>query len=111
MEQYIVETDCQQRKDKWYNLERFPLVPKLSKDAATEYSTSGFSFRWLFFKIWSRDAFDFEIAFTIDPTHWGIGFTALLPYLRVVVCVPFPVKIGIWFQRNTWRTAKGYSHD
>jgi hypothetical protein len=46
------------------------------------------SFHWLFFRIWTRDSFDFELALVFDPSHWGIGITALLPYLRFVCTIP-----------------------
>ena len=113
MEQTIDYPDypmATEKPRKWYNAAKFPLVPVFIVRKANKYNTSGFSFDWLFIRIWSRDSFDFEVALTIDPTHWGIGLTALLPYLRVVLCLPFPYKIGCWFQKNMWRKPKGDSN-
>ena len=89
---------------KWYNRYIFPLVPVFTTREANEHNTSGFSFDWLFIKIWSRDSIDLEFAFVLSE-HWGIGITALLPYLRIVVCIPCPPKLGIWCQKNLWRKA------
>ena len=88
---------------KWYNNYSFPLVPTLDIKKANEYNTSGFTFHWLFLKLWSLDSFGFEIAFEID-THWGIGFVAIVPYLRIVLCIPCPNKWQLWVYRNLHRT-------
>lgn len=87
------------REEKWYNKSIFPLVPVITVRKENEYNTSGFTFRWLFFTFWSLDAFQFELSFNID-THWGMGITFLLPYLRGVIAIPCPEKINIWINRN-----------
>ena len=57
-----------------------------------EHSTGGFTFEWLFFKIWTLDQFSFELGITCSG-HWGLGVIAIIPYLRIVACVPCPEKI------------------
>jgi len=82
------------RKEKWYNKNVFPLVPILEVKKANKHNTSGFTFRWLIFKFWTLDSFEFE--FSIVATgHWGIGFIGVLPYLRWVVAVPCPEWLAI----------------
>lgn len=44
-------------KQTWYNYYRFPLVPQFSVKKGNEYNTDGFSFSWLFIKLWSLDSF------------------------------------------------------
>lgn len=90
------------RRNRWYNNYHFPLVPIIDVRQANEHNTKSVSVNWLFFKFWTLDAFQFEVALVAD-THWGIGLTALLPYLRVVVCIPMPIKMQMWVQRNLWR--------
>jgi hypothetical protein len=92
-------------KRTWYNNEIFPLIPIYRPKKSDEHNTAGFSFSWLFIKIWSLDAFGFELAVNVDG-HWGIGVTAILPYLRVVLCIPCPQRLGMWVQRNLWRRPK-----
>lgn len=90
------------KRNKWYNNYTFPIVPQIETRPANEHNTRHFSFHWLFIKIWSLDAFQFEIAITVD-NHWGAGVTMLLPYLRLSFCIPFPMRFNIWVQRNLWR--------
>ncbi|HAH55793.1 MAG TPA: hypothetical protein DCM02_11085 [Flavobacterium sp.] len=93
------------RVQKWYNKQIFPLIPVIDIKKENENNTSGFSFRWLFFTFWSLDSFQFELSFNID-THWGIGFTFLLPYLRGVIAIPCPEKLGFWFDRTFSRKVR-----
>jgi len=74
---------------RWYNSHRFPLVPYIRIRKADQYNTKSITFEWLIFKIWTLDHFSFEAAFVICA-HWGIGFTFVLPYLRVIACIPYP---------------------
>lgn len=90
------------RKQKWYNKNVFPLIPVIDIKKANKHNTSSFSFRWLFFTVWSLDSFKFEFAF-VASTHWGIGFIGILPYLRWVVAIPCPEKLGIWIDRKLGR--------
>jgi hypothetical protein len=90
------------RKEYWYNRNIFPLIPIITTKKADKHNTSGFTFRWLVFTLWSLDSFQFEISMNID-THWGIGFTGILPYLRWVVAIPCPERLGIWLDRNLSR--------
>ena len=90
------------RKEKWYNRYIFPLVPVLQIKKSDEYNTSGFSFRWLVFTFWSLDHFSFELSFNID-THWGIGFSGIIPYLRWVIAIPCPEKVRIWIYKKLTR--------
>jgi hypothetical protein len=87
------------RKEKWYNRNIFPLIPVVDFRKADDHNTSSFTFRWLFFTFWSLDAFQFELSFNIS-THWGVGFTFLLPYLRGVIAIPCPERLGYWIDRN-----------
>lgn len=93
------------RKEKWYNKNIFPLVPVITIRKSNENNTKSFSFRWLFFTIWSLDSFAFEFSVVAD-THWGVGFVGILPYLRWVVAVPCPEKIGIFIYRKLYRKCK-----
>lgn len=94
-------------RDKWYNAYKFPLVPQLFTRPANEYNTSKFTFEWLFIKVWSMDSPSFEIGINCD-THFGIGITGMLPYLRFVLCIPLPNKVGEWSMRNLWRKPKSH---
>ena len=98
--------DTENRKPrKWYTNYTFPLVPVIGYRKADEHNTFSWNFHWLFFKVWTRNAFDFEIALTMDA-HWGIGVTALLPYLRVVIAIPCPEWLAIKIQKHLWRKPK-----
>jgi len=88
---------------KWYNNHTFPIIPLLTKTKGDEHNTNHIRFNWLFFRVWSRDAFDFELAVVFDPSHWGVGITALLPYLRVVVAIPTNEMISTWWIKHTGR--------
>ena len=87
------------RKEKWYNKNVFPLVPVVTVRKANEHNTSGFTFRWLFFTIWTLNSFEFELAFVVT-THWGIGFIGILPYIRWVVAIPCPERLSILIDRK-----------
>jgi len=90
------------RKQKWYNKNVFPLVPVLEIKKADEHNTGGFTFRWLIFTFWTLDSFSFEASIVCD-THWGLGLTAILPYLRAVICIPCPEKISIYIDKKLSR--------
>lgn len=90
------------RKQKWYNSNIFPLIPVLEIRKANEHNSSGFTLRWLFLTVWSLDNIYFEVSFVIS-THWGIGFIGLLPYLRWVISIPVPEKVGYWINKKTSR--------
>ena len=98
----MIKSNENQKPRKWYTNYTFPLVPVICYRNADENNTFSWYFHWMFFKVWTRDAFDFEIALTVD-THWGIGVTALLPYLRIAVCIPCPEWLGMKIQRYLWR--------
>ena len=91
------------RKQKWYNMNIFSLVPLLEIKKADQYNTSGFTFRWLFFTIWTIDNPSFEFSIVAD-THWGIGFIGLFLYARWVITIPCPEKIGIWVDKHFSRS-------
>lgn len=98
--------NCENRKPrKWYTNYTFPLVPVIGYRKADEYNTFNWNFHWMFFKVWTRDGFDFEIALTID-SHWGIGITSLLPYLRVAITIPCPEWLTVKIQKYLWRKPK-----
>ena len=82
------------RKEKWYNKNVFPLIPVIDLKKRNEHNTSGFTFRWLIFTFWTLDSFQFELAIVAD-THWGLGFIGILPYLRWVIAIPCPEKLGM----------------
>lgn len=90
------------RIEKWYNRNIFPLVPVITIKKADEHNTSGFTFRWLFFTFWSLDSFQFELSLVAD-THWGIGLIGIFPYIRWVIAIPCPKKLGILIDRNLGR--------
>ena len=90
---------------KWYNRYSFPLIPMINKISANKYNTSSFSFHWLFLKVWTLNTPAFELAFVMD-THWGIGITAIIPYLRIVFCIPCSYKVDIWVNSNFSRKPK-----
>ncbi len=93
------------RKKRWYSSDIFPLVPVITTRRANEHNTSSFSFKWLFFTVWSLDAFEFEVTVVCDA-HWGIGVVGVFPYIRWVVCIPCPYRLQYWVQRNLWRRPK-----
>ncbi len=82
------------RKQKWYNNNVFPLIPVLEIKKSDNHNTSGFTFRWLAFTFWSLDSFSFEISI-VASAHWGFGVIGILPYLRWVVSIPLPEKMGV----------------
>ena len=92
-EKILINTDNWFSK-KWYNHHVFSLIPILQIKKANYHNTSGFTFRWLFLTIWSLDNFGFELALNID-THWGIGFTAIIPYLRIRCTIPCPEHLAV----------------
>ena len=93
------------RKEKWYNKNVFPLVPVITIRKANEHNTSSFTFRWLFFTIWTLDSFSFELS-VVATTHWGIGFIGILPYIRWVVAIPCPERLGILIDRKLGRRCR-----
>lgn len=109
MEDCVLKSDHPPRR--WYNNLNFPLVPIWTTRPADEYNTFSWSFTWLFIKLWSLDSFQFELAFNFDPTHWGVGVTAIVPYLRIVLCIPFPQKFQMWWWKYTYREVKKTYHD
>lgn len=93
----------------WWNSYTFPLVPVLRlrksvkpQDTYDSGTTTGFTFSWLFLTVWTLDNVHFELAIVAD-THWGIGLTGILPYLRWKLTIPCPQKFGFWFDRITRR--------
>lgn len=90
------------RVQRWYNLETFPLIPVITYKKSNRHNTSNFSFRWLVFTFWSLDSFQFELSFNMD-THWGIGVTFLIPYLRGVIAIPCPYKVGHFIDKHLSR--------
>jgi len=87
-----VKENPNNKKRKWYNSYKFPLIPVLTIKKGCENSTGGFTFEWLFFRIWTLDQFNFELRITCSG-HWGLGVIAILPYIRVVACIPCPEKM------------------
>ena len=85
-------------KEKWYNHERFPLVPTLKLKKESEHNTSGFTFKWLFITIWNLDSPHFELSL-VCSSHWGLGFVGVLLYVRWVFCIPFPTKLQSFMYR------------
>jgi hypothetical protein len=100
-----MEYGYRQQKPKWYKHPKFSLLPVLTIKQANEHNTRGFQFDWLFVRLWSLDAFNFEFTIVAD-THWGLGFVGILPYLRWTCCIPCPERVSMWAQRNLWRRPK-----
>jgi hypothetical protein len=90
------------RKEKWYNRNIFPLIPVLEIREENEHNNKHFSFRWLFFHIWSLDHLSFELSLVAD-THWGIGVIGIMFYLRWVFCIPCPESLVMWLHKHTNR--------
>jgi hypothetical protein len=95
------------RKRKWYNHDKFPLLPRLEIRKANKHNTWGFTFHWLFFTAWSLDSFSLEVAL-ICSTHWGIGVIGIFPYLRWAVTIPIPYSMGNWVDNKLDRKPKGW---
>jgi len=93
---------------KWYNKHIFPLIPTLEFKKANVYNTSGFTFKWLIFTIWTIDSPSFELTIVAN-THWGIGIIGLLPFFRWVIAIPCPEKLGMWIDRNFSRSRNFYN--
>jgi len=101
----MIESNENRKPRKWYTNYTFPLVPVIWYRNDDEHNTFNWDFHWMFFRLWTRDAFDFEVALTVG-TQWGIGVTALLPYLRIVICIPCPEILGAKIQKHLWRHTK-----
>jgi len=86
------------REQKWYNKNVFPLIPVIEIRKPNKHNTSSFSFRWLIFTFWTLDSFSFELSI-VATSHWGIGVIGILPYLRWVVAIPCPERLGIVIDR------------
>jgi hypothetical protein len=83
---------------KWYNRERFPLIPVIKRRKRDEHNASSFSFKWLFFTLWTLSHPCIEISIVLS-SHWGIGIIGVLPYLRWAVCIPIPLSVGLAVDR------------
>lgn len=82
------------RKEKWYNMNIFPIIPLIEIRESNEHNTYSISFSWLIFRFWTLDSFQFEFSI-VASEHWGFGFVGLIPYLRWVVAIPCPEWLGI----------------
>ena len=103
MKQNNIKDNIHIQRNKWYNSYIFSLVPILSMRKSDKHNANGFTFDWLFIKIWSLEHIGFELAVNIS-THWGIGITAIIPYLRIVICVPCPEWLAFKIDRNLSRS-------
>lgn len=104
----LMNVQLEQRPDqpdrsKWYRRQNFPLVPVWWTKPADKHNTKKFGFEWLFLNLWSSDSFEFELAFQIDPGHWGIGFTGHIPYVRIVCALRPPRQVVSFAMRYLWR--------
>lgn len=88
--------------EKWYKNSLFPLLPLLRLYKRDSRHSSGFCFQWLFVKVWTLDHIEIELSF-VCSTHWGIGITGIIPYLRFVFCLPCPERLEVWFSDKTNR--------
>lgn len=86
------------KKRKWYNDYQFPLVPVLEIREANEHNTRSLSFSWLFIKLWTLDTPTFEVSL-VAGSHWGIGIAAIIPYLRIILCIPCPRRVDEFIYR------------
>lgn len=89
-------------KEQWYRNWKFPLIPIMKIIEPDQYNTWWFSFKWLFLTIWSLDSPSFEIAI-VASTHWGIGVTAIVPYTRIVLCIPCPMFVENFIHKYFYR--------
>lgn len=94
---------------KWYRDHRFSLLPTLEirqpvapRNEWDSGTPKGFSFKWLFIRMWSLKSAYLELSLVAD-THWGIGIIGILPYLRWTLCVPMPPAIGERWYKLTQR--------
>jgi membrane-associated phospholipid phosphatase len=102
----MITCKTDQKPKKWYNSNIFPIIPQFKyKPACDSWDTSNWSFHWLFFKLWSLDAFEFELSIAVS-SHWGIALLGIFPYTRWVIGVPLPYKVTSWVQRKLWRHSK-----
>lgn len=92
-------------KSKWYNAYVFPLVPIVDTRKADKYNASKFSFRWLFFTMWTLESFAFELSFVAD-THWGIGVIGIVPYCRWALTIPCTNSVERFVGETLSRTPK-----
>jgi hypothetical protein len=90
-----------EKEENRYSFNKFGV--KISK--ADKYNATHVSIDWWLLKIWTLDSPSFELAFVID-THWGIGITAIVPYLRIILAVPLPVKLEMWIYEKLNRSPK-----
>ncbi len=93
------------KQPKWWNHPTFPLVPLFKYRPADYHNTAGWCFTWLGIKLWTLDAANFELAVVLDD-HWGLGVTAIVPYLRIAITIPMPMKMAMWLQKNLWRKSQ-----
>lgn len=95
------ETNCNSnyKPSKWYNKYIFPLIPIIRITKAGVHNTSGFSFKWLIFTIWTLDHPGFEFTVVVD-THWGFGFIGLFPYIRWAITIPCPMWLDRWISKH-----------
>lgn len=98
----MLQTKLSYQKEKWFKKDIFPLVPIIRIRKSNGHIINNFTFKWLFFTIWTLDSFGFELSM-VATTHWGIGFIGILPYLRWVITIPCPEKLGNLINRKLSR--------
>jgi len=75
-------------KKKWYNWNRFPLLPQLKIRREDLHNTSSFNFHWLIFRAWTSDAP--MLGAEINLAENGCFEIRLnLPYLWTGIFIPY----------------------
>src|SRR5262244_1090736 len=78
-----------QGEARWYNWIRFPLVPIIHYDPGDQWNSSGASFSWLNFRLWTVDDFAIGLEFMIEEV--GIWIRFRIPYVNMYLwLIPFP---------------------
>jgi len=79
----------------WWQLPVFPIVPQIEWIKGDNYNANGWSFCWLWFRLWSLEHFSFELSIELEQT--GLNVKAIIGWVRIVVRV-IPIPYG-WLDR------------
>jgi len=92
-------------KKKWYQWERFPLIPIAVFNRADDWNEANFNFSWLNLRIWSLSSPSIGLQIMVEDI--GIYAKFFLPYLIMVIWVlPFPES---WYMKFWRKGLKEYN--
>lgn len=81
---------------------RFPLLPMISIKQQDDWNNWGFSFDWMFIKVWNMDSVELSVQFSIEEQ---LSIKIFVPYLIVYLHIPvFPVG---FLQKHLWKKTAG----